>query len=200
MRFIQKRAFVLASGSPRRKQYFQSYQFNFRIQKTAVDESINQDEQPSEMVTRLSEAKAHAVVDGCKPQEIIVAADTIVVLDQLILGKPENREKALAMLQKLNGKTHTVISAYSILDPGDLSCLTRTAVTEVKFKQVPLKFLQAYSSTQDPLDKAGAYSIQGPGTFLVQAIRGSYNNVVGLPIELLIEDLSNSGLLSPLQV
>lgn len=196
MKFYQKRQFVLASGSPRRKEYFERYQFKFRIQKADIEEVIREDESPIEATIRLSEAKAHAVLDFCDSDEIIISADTIVLLDNSILGKPGNQEDAFSMLQKLNDKTHKVISAYSILDANDQSCFTRTTETDVVFNRLPIKTLEAYSRTKDPLDKAGAYSIQGPGTFLVRAVHGSYNNVVGLPIELLIKDLMSKKLLT----
>ncbi len=100
------------------------------------------------------------------------------------------------MLQSLNGQTHKVLSTFSILDPADQNCFSTTTTTKVSFNKLSLKMLQTYAQTPDPLDKAGAYSIQGPGAFLVKAINGSFNNVVGLPIEILITELLKRGLLS----
>ncbi|MCP4296946.1 MAG: septum formation inhibitor Maf, partial [Proteobacteria bacterium] len=142
MNFKQKRPFVLASGSPRRKEYFERYQFEFRILKADIEEIIGEDESPIEATIRLGEAKAQAVLGACNSDEIIISADTIVLLDNTVLGKPKNPTDALIMLQKLNGKTHKVISAYTILDAKDLSHFTRTTETEVMFHQVPVNLLE----------------------------------------------------------
>ncbi len=189
MRFKQTKKIILASGSPRRKAYLERYQFDFEIRKAGIDESSKPGEEPLEFASRMAEEKAGSVSCQELNGSVIIAADTIVVYEGEILGKPNDRNGVLPMLKKLNGKTHEVITAYVILDPADSTKIRHYVRTEVTFKTLPDELLQAYAASEEPLDKAGAYSIQGNGTFLVESIKGSYNNVVGLPIEVVLQDL-----------
>jgi len=187
--FKQSRQIILASGSPRRRQYLERYKLQFDIRKGDVDESINNDKNPDKYAERMAREKGMVVAETLTNNEIVISADTIVVLDNQIIGKPKDKDDVLPMLKKLNGNSHQVITAYFIYDCLSGQEISRTVITRVEFNQVADEQLQAYADLEEPLDKAGAYSIQGIGTFLVKSIEGSYNNVVGLPIEVLLQDL-----------
>ncbi len=194
--FKQSRPIILASESPRRRQYLERYKLQFDIRTGDVDESVNNDKSPVTYAERLAREKGMVVADTLTDNEIVISADTIVVLDNQIIGKPKDRDNVLPMLKKLNGYSHQVITAYFIYDCLSRQEVSRTVTTRVVFNQVADELLQAYAKLEEPLDKAGAYSIQGAGTFLVKSIKGSYNNVVGLPIELLLQDLIDNKWLS----
>ncbi len=189
MFFTQNRKIVLASSSPRRKEFLERYGLKFKILTNNTDETVRKGELPLEFAQRMASDKARAVVKQCKEEEIVIAADTIVVFNGHILGKPGSGKNALKMLQKLNGQTHEVISSYMIYDCKSKEKIQKSAFSKVIFYQLPEDVLKAYAETKEPLDKAGGYSIQGMGTFLVRYIDGSYNNVVGLPVEMLIQDM-----------
>ncbi|MBU3917737.1 septum formation protein Maf [bacterium] len=189
MIFIQNRNIVLASGSPRRKEYLLRYGLKFKILTGNVEETVKQGEDPVCFTERMAVEKANVIIDQCSSHDIIISADTIVLFNDRVLGKPEGAESVFPMLLELNGKSHEVITSYTIIDCENRKNIQRTTRSQVLFNKLPEKVLKAYSKTQDPLDKAGGYSIQGPGTFLVHSINGSYNNVVGLPVEILLMDL-----------
>ena len=189
MKFTQKAPLVLASGSPRRKEYFERYNFGFVIEKADIPEEPKAGEAPEAFALRLSLEKGEAVANriGMATDSLIISADTIVVLDGEIIGKPADQSEVLPMLKKLSGQKHQVITAYALL--GENIKLVKSVTTEVEFYDSEESLLTAYSKTTEPLDKAGSYSIQGVGSFMVKSIYGSYNNVVGLPIEHLLQDL-----------
>jgi len=195
MDFIQKRNIVLASGSPRRKAYLDRYSLKFRILTGSVDEISQLGEDPVSFANRMASEKADAILNECHADEIVIAADTIVVFDGKILGKPNSQVDIYPMLSVLNGNKHEVITSYVIHDCQNNSRIQNKAITEVTFHNLPANILKIYASSNEPQDKAGSYSIQGVGTFLVSSINGSYNNVVGLPIELLIRDMIELGYL-----
>ncbi len=190
MKFSQTRPLILASGSPRRKEYFERYAFDFEILKADIPEEPNLGEKPEAFALRLAKEKGAAVKAKCSNDfsGLIVSADTIVVLGDEIIGKPDSQSDVLPMLKKLAGQTHQVITAYAILGEG--VDFVKAVTTDVTFYDSDIALLEAYSKTTEPLDKAGSYSIQGVGSFMVKSINGSYNNVVGLPIEHLLQDLS----------
>lgn len=190
MKFDQLRAVVLASGSPRRKDYLNRYGFEFDIITADIDESVSPGESPETFAQRLAKEKAEAVQQQCTAGQIIIAADTIVVQGETILGKPASQKDILPALQLLNGKNHQVMTAYAVLDTVSGEMIQQLVSTEVEFFNLPEEQLKCYAASSEPLDKAGSYSIQGVGTFLVKSIKGSYNNVVGLPIEHLLQDLA----------
>lgn len=194
--FRQSRKFVLASGSPRRRQYFERYKLQFSILTSDIDESVREGEDPAVFARRLAREKGLSVAEHLENDEIVIAADTIVVVNNRILGKPESQKAVLPMLLQLNGNSHQVITAYFIFDCQSRLEILRHATSKVIFNKVSEELLAAYAALEEPLDKAGAYSIQGVGTFLVQSIEGSYNNIVGLPIESLIQDLLDNDFLS----
>lgn len=190
MDFEQLRPIVLASGSPRRKSYLKRYGFQFQIITADIDEQVLDGEKPESYARRLSFEKARAVRNKCASDHIIIAADTIVVQGDKILGKPASSDDVLPVLRFLNGKKHQVITSYAILDNRNGEIIHKAVSTDVEFFDLPEEQLERYSQSAEPLDKAGSYSIQGVGTFMVKSITGSYNNVVGLPIEHIIQDLT----------
>lgn len=196
MMYKQNRPITLASGSPRRKSYLERYQLSFQVKTADVDETVRNGESPIGFAKRLAKEKGAKVSEGLTGDEIIISADTIVVLDNEILGKPETKMGVLPMLQRLNGKEHQVITSFFVYDRQTGYEVQREVITRVIFNQIPEKQLAAYAALEEPLDKAGAYSIQGIGTFLVKAIEGSYNNVVGLPIEELLQIMLDNNWLS----
>ncbi|MBU2647236.1 septum formation protein Maf [bacterium] len=192
---MQNRKFVLASGSPRRKEYLERYHLDFHILTGDIDETVLKGEKPVVYARRLAREKGLTVAERLFDNEIVIAADTIVVLNDLIIGKPATKADVLPMLQRLNGKCHQVITAYFIFDCQYRKEILRDVTSKVVFNKLATEQLAAYAELEEPLDKAGAYSIQGIGTFLVESIEGSYNNVVGLPIEVLIQDLLDNRML-----
>jgi nucleoside triphosphate pyrophosphatase len=196
MRFKQQKNIILASGSPRRKAYLERYQLDFEIRKAEIDESSTPEDKPLEFSERMALEKAQVVMQQCGPNDVVIAADTIVVLDGEIIGKPASHEDVFPMLKKLNGETHEVITSYVVISQNGLDTIKRSVHTKVIFNRISDNMLRGYANSKEPLDKAGAYSIQGLGTLLVQSIEGSYNNVVGLPIECLLQDLVKIGVIS----
>jgi len=169
---------VLASGSPRRRELLSQLGRPFDVVVPEVDEESRVDESPGDLVRRLALAKAEAVALS-RPEAVVVGADTIVVLDGQIMGKPIDTADASRMLRLLSGRTHDVLTAVAVV-PGE--CVTeRTAVT---FRDLTGAEIDRYVATGEPLDKAGAYGIQGLGGDLVSFIEGSWDNVVGLPMDL----------------
>ncbi len=194
--FKQHRKIILASGSPRRKSYLERYRLQFTVQSAEVNESIHHDEKPVEFARRMAKEKGEKVAAQKSGDELVISADTIVVLDNQILGKPRSRRDVLPMLMKLNGKEHQVITSFFIYDCQIQHEIQQEVTTKVVFNSSLPEQLSAYAALDEPLDKAGAYSIQGIGTFLVRSIEGSYNNVVGLPIETLLQILIENNWLS----
>ena len=193
---LEKPCLILASESPRRREMFEGLGIPFRVVVPRVTEIPRHEEAPVDYAQRNSREKAHAVArGGCADLSerggcVIVAADTIVVLENRILGKPENEEHARAMLHALSGKPHEVITGLCVLAVRGtkVTCeKTQATRTRVVFKELSAEEIDAYIRTREPMDKAGAYAIQGAGGFLVREITGSYTNVVGLPLCELVE-------------
>jgi len=170
---------ILASGSPRRRELLKSLGIEFEVYKPDVDEHALDDESPSELCARLSSLKAEAGAEKF-PDSLIIAADTIVVIDSMILGKPKDRHDAFRMLKRLQGRQHEVITGITVCMKK--SFITRTEHTRVKFRSLSDDEIRAYVSTGECDDKAGAYAVQGYGSLLVERIDGDYFNVVGLPL------------------
>ena len=190
-----KNRFILASKSPRRYELLKQVGLDFDVIPSRIEENFVQKESPSKHVLRLAEAKALDV--GCQyPDRWVIAADTIVYIDHSILGKPKNREEAMEMLCRLSGKEHRVLTGFSVqhLQKGKRD---RKAVqTAVKVKGLTPDEMEWYIQTAEPFDKAGGYAIQGIGSFMIESIRGSYTNVVGLPLCELIKMLNRLGAIS----
>jgi nucleoside triphosphate pyrophosphatase len=174
---------VLASASPRRKELLTQAGFTFRIHPAHIPEDPAPGEDPIAYVTRLARQKAEAVYrELAEPNLTVLGADTTVTLDNQILGKPEDPEDAARMLRLLSGRTHRVITGVSLVTAD--SADTAAEVTAVQFLTLSETEIQAYIATGEPMDKAGAYAIQGHAARWIPRIEGCYFNVVGLPISL----------------
>jgi septum formation protein len=169
----------LASTSPRRRELLQQIGLAFSVLKVDVDESLREGERPADYVVRLAREKAEAglsQVDG----GVVVAADTTVVIGDEVLGKPASEVEAFAMWQCLSGRMHQVLTGVAV---GDARCIDAVMVsTQVHFRAISQAEMEAYWRSGEPRDKAGGYAIQGLGAIFVDAIEGSYSNVVGLPL------------------
>lgn len=170
--------FVLASQSPRRRDLLQLLRIPFTVCPADVDEAMNESLPAHREVARVSICKAEAT--HREPGDVVIAADTIVVLDGKILGKPADRAEAIAMLQALSGRDHQVMTGLTVLQ--DDQALTHTEITDVHFRPLTQEEILRYVDTGEPMDKAGAYGIQGFAAPFVESIRGDYYNVMGLPV------------------
>ncbi|MGD6816716.1 Maf family protein [Metabacillus sp. 113a] len=185
-----KQHLILASGSPRRKELLEGLQIPFNVIITDVDETIEGEVSPEEAVQQLARRKAMHIAESF-PDSFIVAADTAVVLNGQILGKPRDESDAIRTLGQLSGKTHRVLTGVSIFrGKKEKSFFTSTDVT---FWNLSGEEIQAYAETGEPLDKAGSYGIQGLGKAFVKEISGDYFSVVGLPVSRLIRELREIG-------
>jgi len=182
---------ILASGSPRRAELLRRIGLDFDIIPSPVEETPGKGEMPRDCSIRLAEAKARHVALAHSGRWVI-GADTIVVLDGQMFGKPDGLDDARRMLRRLSGRTHRVITGFSVVREDKGVAESRAVETEVDVKPLSEREIEGYLATGEPSGKAGAYAIQGVGAFMVTSIRGSYTNVVGLPVcELLglLEDL-----------
>src|SRR6185437_9460831 len=173
---------ILASASPRRRELLAQAGYSFEVEAADIDESQRQGESPSAYVLRLAEEKAEAVLSKHTGQTdiIVLGADTTVVLDGKILGKPADAAKAREMLRRLSGRTHQVLTGIAAATHAGISSAVES--TDVTFSEIPESELDAYCPTSEPLDKAGAYGIQGYAARWIPRIDGCYFNVMGLPI------------------
>ncbi len=186
---------ILASQSPRRKYLLEQAGLEFSVIPSDVDESIVPITEPANYVKVLAEAKAGDISDKY-PDKWVIGADTIVLIDDTILGKPGSRKEAGEMLERLSGQAHQVFTGYTITCKTKGHLFSDTVKTDVYFKDLSDDEIEWYIHTKEPFDKAGAYAIQGLGTFLVKKINGSYTNVVGLPVCEVIEHLIGQGVIS----
>lgn len=178
---------ILASNSPRRKELLKKIADDFDVVSPDVDESID-NIKIEEIPAKLAQRKANAVFKN-NQDCIVIGADTVVILDNELMGKPKDKEDARRMLMNLSGKTHKVITGCAIISSENE--VHFSVVTEVTFFMLSAKEIEDYVNSGEPLDKAGAYGIQGLGYSLVEKINGDYNNVVGLPISLLNKKLKS---------
>lgn len=185
------RKIILASASPRRKEILEKFGLEFKIITSEVDEKFDKNDEPLEVAQSLALKKCLDVCKKCNKGDIVIAADTIVYYDS-ILGKPIDREDAFNMLKALSGKIHKVITGFAILEVGSEKRIVDYEMTEVKFRNLSDEKIERYLNTQEYVDKAGAYGIQGYGEILVEKINGSYSNVVGLPTYKLDKYLENN--------
>lgn len=169
---------ILASQSPRRKELMGLFGIPFTVRVADIDETMDPAKAPYDEVARVSRLKALAV--SRDKTDIVIAADTIVVLDNQVLGKPADENDAFSMLSRLSGRSHRVMTGLTVLQ-GD-KIITHTEVTEVFFRPLTEKEILAYIETKEPMDKAGSYGIQQKGALFVEKINGDYFNVVGLPV------------------
>ena len=171
---------ILASNSPRRRQLIGLTGWDFIVSVADVDESPRENESPAEYVIRLATTKARAIT--AKADDIILAADTTVVDGSEILGKPQDKAEAVAMLTRLRGRTHQVYTGIALLRGGDNSLLTDLCVTDVPMRDYSDEEIRSYVASGDPFDKAGAYAIQHPEFRPVAGMDGCYASVMGLPL------------------
>lgn len=189
---IQQGQLILASKSPRRRYLLSQAGLKFDVMPSGFDERSVPFTDPAGYVSALARAKAEDIAVQC-PHSWVIGADTIVLMDDEVLGKPKGREAARQMLRRLSGQTHQVYTGYTICCHSLNKCFTEAICTEVTFKELSADEVEWYVHTDEPFDKAGAYAIQGLGTFLVRRINGSYTNVVGLPVCEVIEHLIKEG-------
>lgn len=183
---------ILASESPRRKELLEQAGLSFSVIPSRVDEALPPESSPADNVRRLAEEKARSVSER-HPESWVIGADTVVVIDRMVLGKPKSGADARAMLQRLSGRTHHVLTGYAVRCRARDRCFSETVATGVLFKKLAEDEIDWYVGTGEPFDKAGAYAIQGMGAFMVKSIQGSYTNVVGLPVCEVIEFLKKEG-------
>jgi nucleoside triphosphate pyrophosphatase len=185
---------ILASKSPRRKHLLEQAGLKFSIMPSDIDESSLAMSDPASYVRKLAEFKALDVSQK-HPDSWVIGADTIVLIDNRILGKPGSKDEAREMLKHLSGKSHQVLTGYCICCGEKKRLFSETIKTGVHFKKLRPEEIDWYIESGEPLDKAGAYAIQGVGSFLVRSIDGSYTNVVGLPVCEVIEFLIKQGVI-----
>ncbi len=177
---------VLASGSPRRAEILKTVNWPFEIVRPDIDETRQENEDAVTYVERLARIKAEAVA-GRVTSSLIVAADTTVVIGEQILEKPSDQNDVRGMLSQLSGRWHQVITGVALIDRGISATKVAHEVTEVKFAEMSQDEINWYASSGEPMDKAGAYAIQGLGARFIEGIRGDFFNVMGLPLRLLYE-------------
>ncbi len=187
---------LLASGSPRRAMLLAEMGMDFRVLVTNVSESIDENTPASLVSERIAERKALAASKYANDDEFVIAADTSVVVNEKIFGKPQNKSDAKQMLTALSGICHTVYTGVAVIHKG--KTVTAHEATAVEFDKLDDELIEAYIATKEPFDKAGAYGIQGYGRALVKGIKGDYFNVMGLPLNLLFKILKDDFGISPL--
>ena len=189
---VEQPALILASNSPRRQELLKQAGISFAVVPSSIDEASICLSSPQLYVKKLAEAKAQDI-SRANPSSWVIGADTVVFIDDILLGKPESRTEARDMLSRLNGRTHWVLTGYCICCQAAGRFFSETIETEVCFKKLSSAEIDWYLDSGESYDKAGAYAIQGKGTFLVKRISGSYTNVVGLPVCEVLDYLINEG-------
>jgi|SRR5690242_791132 nucleoside triphosphate pyrophosphatase len=184
---------ILASGSPRRAEILRDAGYPFTILSSAIDETPFANESPENLVQRLADTKADLVAARAVGPAVIIAADTEVVLDGHVLGKPRTSDDARNMLAKLSGRTHSVITGVTLIRLPDAERRSFVETTHVQFAKIPDEEILRYLATGEPFDKAGSYAIQGRAGRYVPRIEGCYFNIVGLPLARLAVALAELG-------
>ena len=192
--FNNRQPLILASASPRRQEMLRGLGIAFTVRPAAIAEEPRTGESPAAFAARLAGEKARAVAAGLGPDSWVLAADTVVAVAEQILGKPADAAVAEAMLLKLSDRWHTVFSAFCLLRENEAH--GEVVATEVRFAPASPELIAAYVATGEPLDKAGAYGIQGLGGVLVREIRGSHSNVIGLPLAEVVAALLAQGVIA----
>jgi septum formation protein len=186
---------VLASGSPRRRALLTGAGVRFEVEPADVVERRGRGERPEAFATRLARDKARAVAQrlGPRPPRLVLGADTIVVLDGDVLGKPDDVEHAAALLGRLAGRTHRVITAVAVVETDGGRTRDTRVESRVTLRRASAREIRDYAAGGEPLDKAGAYALQGEGRRFVQKVEGSESNVIGLPVEETLALLRRAG-------
>ncbi len=182
---------ILASKSPRRREILENFGFNLDIITIDIEE-VSLKESIHDQIMDISYKKSYEVAKN-HPSEYVVGADTVVVIDNTILGKPKDEEEIYSMLKSLSGKTHKVITAYTMLNLSKEFLINDFDETLVTFKEISDDEIKWYISTKEPFDKAGAYGIQGFGNYFVKEIKGDYFSVMGFPVGKLLRNLTSLG-------
>ena len=196
--FATCKPLILASASPRRQQFLSDLGLTFIALAADIDETPLDEETPDAFARRMAQEKAEVIAQQY-PASWVIGADTVVTIDGAILGKPNDTAHALEILRRLQGKKHQVITGVALCCAQENCLESLSKTTEVKFAQFSDAILSVYVQTGEPMDKAGAYGIQGKGGFLVRSITGSCSNVIGLPINTCISLLLHHNIIAPLQ-
>jgi len=184
--------FILASASPRRIELLNLLGLRFEVMPSNVDEKFMKGETPRDHVLRLSEEKAR-MASALHPEAWVMGADTIVIINGNVLGKPRTPEEAKEMLGKLSGRIHTVFTGFTVARKSADIIIRNAVESSVLFREVPEDEMAWYIRTQEPYDKAGGYAVQGMGAFFIKKIHGSYTNVMGLPLCEVVDVLKRIG-------
>ncbi len=184
---------ILASASPRRRELLQQAGVTFTVIPSNTDEQVRPGESPEVYALRVAREKATEIA-AHQPGNWVLGADTIVAIDDMILGKPRDAEDGFRMLRLLSGQPHRVMTAFVLLDPNGDAHAKQIVTSHVEFKTLTDMRIQEYLATGEPFDKAGAYAVQGLGAALVEKVEGSYTNVVGLPLDEVLAVLRSAGL------
>ncbi len=179
---------ILASSSPRRKEILEKTGLPFIIDPSNSDEDMTQNLEPKDLAKALSLAKAKDVAKRHK-NAIVIGADSIITLNGKVLGKPHTEERAIEMLTELSGSIHSAITGYTIIDTDSGKIVSDAVETKIYFRKLTQDEIKNYVATGKPLDKAGAYAIQGKGALFVEKIEGDYYNIMGLPLSAVVEKL-----------
>lgn len=182
---------ILASASPRRKEILENFGFSFETIVKNIDETSDK-AKAEEKILEIAEKKARAAAIDF-PDENVAGADTVVVVDGKILGKPKNEEEAFSMLKSLSGRSHEVITAFSFININKNISYSDYEITKVYFKNLTDDEINWYINTKEPMDKAGAYGIQGKGAFFVEKIEGDFFSVMGFPLGKFVRFLNKTG-------
>lgn len=187
-----ERTIILASTSPRRRELLKLTGLKFKVSASDYEEDLTLDLPPYALAIFLSGEKAKSVAKKYK-NALIIAADTFIVFRDKIFGKPHTEKESIKMLKALNGKVHTVITGFTIIDTDSKIILSKAIETKVYFRKLTIQEIEAYVKSGETIDKAGAYAIQGLGSVIIRKIEGDYFNVVGLPVCALIQSLKKFG-------
>ena len=188
---------ILASGSPRRKELLSYFGIPLEIIKPEIQEHVDPELSPEEVVKSLAFQKGDSVVKTIGDRNPVLSSDTIVVLDGKILGKPQDKEDAGNMMRRLSGRTHHVFTGVAVFYNENVDLFA--VKSGVTFKDLTEKEIADYCETDEPYDKAGAYAVQGIGSFMVKSIDGSYSNVIGLPVSEVISHFQKLGIIDGLR-
>jgi len=183
---------ILASASAQRKLLLENIGLNFRIEKSNYEENMSLEMEPHNLAKFLSKGKARAVARKHK-NSIIIGADSFIIFQGKMLGKPHTKKRAREMLKQLSGKWHSAITGITVIDTAKNKEISKSLETKVYVKNLSQKEINDYINTKEPLDKAGSYGIQRLGSCIIEKINGEYTNVVGLPIPALADALRNLG-------
>lgn len=197
---LQMKKIILASSSPRRKQLLKQLGLDFEVFPSDIEETLNPRLKPRHQVEELALQKAQAVAERSASASssqgedaIVIGVDTLVVLGDELIGKPKNVNDAKRMLKKLRGRQHTVVTGFVLIDTANKRTIVKSVETKIWFRKLSPQEISSYIEKEKPLDKAGAYAIQGLGSLFVEKIEGDYFGAVGLPLFTLAKELKKLG-------